>query len=406
LARLSLVLAIAFLSSVARADEADALNLKLSTSISYDSNVFRLSDNTDSSAVIGSEKRSDLIMTTSLSATFEERIGRQRISLAANISRVKYDRFEYLDYTGRDLKAIWNWVLGNDLYGELGRTRRASLSDFGDFRLPVKNIYTVDSNNAAMNWQMVPDWLFRLGASHDTGTNSATVHQSSNYEADTREFGLRYTPRSGNWVGVRFSRMDVTYPNRIVVSGQPVDSSLTQDDSRLNFNWQASGASHITGDIGRTRRRRPDVPNRDFSGPTGRLSWDWLATGKLMLNFSAGQELGELNELNASYYVLRRTSISSTWAPTAKMTLQAMFEHRHRHNQGERATVADPLLSLIVDSLPTRDDVTNTQSLSWTYQAMRALQFDLSLRNERNQSNYSSQSYRDHTAYFGAVFSY
>jgi len=393
-----LLLTCLFMNSLARADTSDVLNFTIGESVMFDDNIFRLSPDTPSLLAIGSSERGDRVINTSAGVTFDKRISRQQFQVDANFNQARYNRFSFLDYNGKDLKATWNWELAGHYFGLLRKTRSDSLTSFGDFRSPVKNVVTYDTTYASANWQLHPDWLISVSTTKTDGVNSSAKNTISNYESKALETGFRYTPRSNNSLGIKLRHTDAGYPNRQVVSGYNIDNTYRQDEVEADVVWQLTGLTKLSGYISNLRRRHQEAPNRNYSGPTGRIELDWFATGKATLNLAVRQDLSATDAALASYVLTRAVSITPTWTPTAKTSVQAMLERRQRRYQG------DP--TPIFSNTEKQTDKIKTLSLNISYQPVSAVQLGLSLRSEQRDSNITGSSYRDKLANLSVQFKF
>jgi exopolysaccharide biosynthesis operon protein EpsL len=382
----------------ARADEGDTLNFGLAASRTLDDNVFRLAPTTDPNLAIGSPEKGDTSTATTLSIAVDKTLGRQRLKLDTHFSTVRYERFKLLNHEPSDLKAVWQWQFGNRLRGELSASHRQSLSGFGDFRTPVKNIVTNESGYGSLYLKVGADWEAFASATRSEATNSNGAQLTSNSRTEAMETGLRHTSGSGNWLSLRLRHLDAPYPNLQLAAGTRVDNSFRQNDIEADGAWQLTGASRINGRIGRTQRRHAQVSARDYSGATGRISWDWQPTGKTLINLAAKREIGGNSDEIATYVVTRRLAFAPSWTPTAKTRLQLSLE------RSQRSFAGDP--GFILGALPKREDNIRTASLSASYAPHRSLLFSVSLQDDRRDSNYAGLPYRDRTTYLSAQFSF
>jgi hypothetical protein len=224
------------------------------------------------------------------------------------------------------------------------------------------------------------------------------VNAVGDSRVDSAEAGLRYVPGTGKEFGLRMRHAEGSYPNRQAVAGNLIDNGYAEDGIDLDAAWQFSGASNFQGAIGQTRRSHNDVPGRDFSGTTGRLNWNWQPTGQTSLGFGARREVGAQDDLVATYTVTDAITVSAGWQPTAKLSFSATGELRQRDQQGDPA--------FVVSGAPSRRDDDRILSLGVGYAALRDLRLNLSLREERRESNLTTGSYRTRQLALAAMFAF
>jgi exopolysaccharide biosynthesis operon protein EpsL len=382
----------------ARADAADAINFTVGRSLMRDDNIFRLSDDANAPALIGTRERGDTVATTFAGVRFDRQYSRQRLSASVDARQVRYGRFALLDHDAKDLKAGWDWELGRHFFGRIAWSKSEALTDFGDFRSPVQNINTTEQRTWGVHFRLHPAWSLGANVFRVDSDNSSPLRETSRYAAEGREAVLKYTPRSGNAMALRLRRTDGHYPNRQVVAGSLVDNSFRQDEVEGSLAWHPGGASRIDARIAAVRRSHDEVPVRDFSGLTGKLAWDWTITGKTSFNVTARREIGAQEDILSSYVVTDSVSLGPTWMPTARTLVQVSIERRVRDFLG------DPVASLA--GIEKRQDSLSLASLAATWMPIDALQLGLTLRRERRDSNTAGIPYKAGVAFLSAQFSF
>ena len=89
----------------------DQIEIFGAETITYDSNVFRISSGVDPNTTINSSKRSDWSSLTQAGVNLNMPVGRQRIQAGFSYNFWRYDRFKQLDFEGYDARALWLWQL-------------------------------------------------------------------------------------------------------------------------------------------------------------------------------------------------------------------------------------------------------------------------------------------------------
>lgn len=387
-----------------RADAADAFNVSLGQGILWDDNVFRLSDDADARALIGSSARGDTITTTFAGASFDQQAGRQHWRASLDASNARYARFSRLDHNGTALKGNWNWELGKPWYGEIAYSRSEALTDFGDFRSSVKNINTARRWSYGANYRVHPDWSVGASAFLARSDNSSALREANQYELDGTEAVVQFT-RPGNNGALRLRRTNGNYPNPEATLAGLIDNSYRQDEIEGSLAWHPTGATSFTAYIARVRRSHEQLSQRDFSGVTGTLAWDWLISAKTQFNIRVRREVGVQDEGNilqdeplSSYVVTRGMSLGPRWSPTARTSVQAMFGQDVRSYQG------DPVAAL--GGSEQREDRLRHASLSFGYAPITSLQFSMTWRHEQRESNLAGFPYRANAVSANARFSF
>lgn len=381
-----------------QADEGDVFNFFVGSNITYDDNVFRLSPDSTVEIIPGSTARSDTITMVSAGGNFKKMLGRQRIWLDLNLNQSRYDRFAFLDFDGHSNAAGWDWRLGNKLSGKLAKTSARQMAGFADLRRTVQNLYDNESELASLDYWFAANWHFETEMRRNSIEYDAKANQTGNRIEDGIKFGFRYTPRDGSYILLRALAADGRLPNQQVVADRRIDNSYKQSEIGIEFSTDISGPSIFRGVLAQTQREHENVPERDFSGITGNLGWQWAVTGKTQLNARVRREIGASNDLLASYILTNGANIGMTWQPTGKISAILNYDFSKRDYAG------DPITELA--GLEDRKDRINTLSLNVSYELMRNLAVTLNLVRSRRDSNVPGLPFVDNMATLGARFSF
>ena len=369
----------------AQAKEGDTFQPFVSYTRYYDSNLYRLAD---------SEKNlvpqlSDQYGVLSAGLNVDWQPGRQRITASAAKNLVRFSRYSNLDYDGSDYQLRWNWRLGNHWSGLVGATEKVTQSSLSDqLGLPINNTVTRENRFANAEWQFHPRWHVGVGAETASSTNSTTQQAPLDYEQDSVSATLGYATPKGSKLRAQLRHVDGEYPNRSLIY---LDRRYTQTEYNLLGDWNLTGKLIARGRVGYTQRENDTQSQRDFSGPTGRVSVDYLPTGKTALNWAIYRELGNSDDLNASYQINTGTSLSAAWLITSRITLRANGSFENRSFEGD--TGAAP------PGVPQRDEDTVSGSLSLSYSPVRMATIDVGVQAGRRDSNVAANDYSFHSVF-------
>lgn len=338
-----------------------------------DNNPFRLSDTDPQPG-----PRSDSVRRVGAGVKAELPAGRQRFVLEAKAEMQDYDRFDLLDHTEYGVGATWRWVVGNQWSGEAGYARRHFLGGLEDLQRPIKDMITEDRAFVSGGYLVTPRWRVRGALDWTRWSHDEPVRA----ELDARIFsgtaGLDYVTPSGNSVGGQLKYSEGQYPNV-----QPVGSTLVVNDyqeleASVVARWMFTGKSTLEARLGYTQREHDDVPQRDFSGFTGRVGYDWFIAAKTLLNFEVWREIRSTEDASASYILSQGWGLGPAWAPTIKLIFQAKYIREERDFRG------DP--GILVGATP-REDTFNGISLTAGYTPVRNVHLSVGAERGERTSN-------------------
>jgi exopolysaccharide biosynthesis operon protein EpsL len=377
------------------------VQFSVSGGIYHDDNIFRLSDSAPSPA--GVSDRSDTIFRVGIGLKADLPVSQQRFLFDAKVDNYNFDRYGQLDHVGYRAGAAWKWQAGQRLSGDIGYTRRRFLADLGEIQAPLKDLITEDRAYASAGFMVTPRWRVRgagdwLKWDHGDGTRDTL-----DLRVTSGTVGLDYVTPANNSIGgqVKFSNGD--YPNRQVFPGGNVINSYDEYEASAVLHWIITGKSVFNARVGYTRREHDEVPARDFDGGTGRLSLDWAAGAKTLINASVWREIrsveeqGTLEQAAASYILSTGASIGPAWAPTSKLVFQLKAVHEKREFQGDPG----PAFGTFPGAPGVqREDTFNGVRLSAGYSPRRNLQFSVSAERGDRDSNIVFKDY-DYTRVSG-----
>lgn len=367
------------------AKEGDTFRPFVSYTRYYDSNLYRLADSEKNLVPQLSDQYS--VLSAGLDVDWQP--GRQRVIASASKNLVRFSRYSNLDYDGSDYQLRWNWRLGNHWSGQIGATESVTQSSLSDqLGLPINNQVTRENRFANAEWQFHPRWNVGVGAAAATSTNSFAGLTPADYEDTSVSATLGYATPKGSMLRAQLRQVDGEYPNRPVTY---VDRLYTQTEYNLLGDWNLSGKLIVRGRIGYTQRENDTQSQRDFSGMTGRISADYFPTGKTALNWAVYRELGNSDDLNASYQINTGTSLGTAWLLTSKITLRANGSFENRSFEGDTG--------LVIPGLVQRDEDTLSGSLSLSYAPVRMATIDVGLQTGRRDSNIPVNDYTFHSVF-------
>ena len=175
------------------------ISLRLSTSILWDANVFRLPDSApDPQLARGIPGKSDRITTTTLGLRIDKAYAQQRFQLDASQTATRYANFTFLERDAFQYDGAWLWSLTPRISGKLSADHSESLIPFTDLTTPVPNFRATDKRSFNLDGWMFGGWHLLAGAVNtDVKTTQVFLAQPS-FNSNSAEVGLKYLAGSGN----------------------------------------------------------------------------------------------------------------------------------------------------------------------------------------------------------------
>jgi len=360
----------------------DKLELFTAETVTHDDNVFRLSRSIDPATATGSSSRADVYTTTDLGFRFDVPVSRQRFLGDWTWSDNRYDKFKVLDFFGYHGQAVWEWQAGNDLSGQLGTVQSHSLASLSNVQSGVQSSIPnpVERRNSFFNaaYMLTPRWRIKGDLTNSKETNGVPEFQVNDVGINGTGLTVSYVTPDASEVGINTRYSDASYPFHQLVAGSLVDNAYKQRNVALVAVWNISSRSHLSAQIGRVNRSYDELPQRDYQASTYHAVYEWKATGKFTLTADVHRDIDPTEEVNTGFVFLQGGALRPAWRLTEKMTLTGAFEYNRWDYLGDPGLVAGTVLP--------RSDKVRSTGLTLTYQPLRRVSLEASMRRETRTS--------------------
>lgn len=394
---LSVVAILLWLMPCAPGIAADTLVFNAGVSVRHDDNLFRLSPDADTQALIGTTNRADTVTRTTVGIKFDKTYSLQRFELEAGLQDYRYSRFDYLDFTARNYAAAWGWSLTPRLHGKLSGQRQQALNSFIDYTgYGTRNVRTDEVQRFDATYEAAGGWRLLGGAARLTRRNSKAFNQEGDNRLDTVEAGVGYDFSSG--VALRLTRRQGRgeYDNRpqpLVAS--LLDNRFEQRENDVHLTLPLTAKTTVDARAAYLERSHEHFSERDYSGPVGQVTVNWRLSDKTAVNVAFGRELSSFQSTSASYIETDRLTISPSWQMSAKTSLRGRYDYAWRDYRGA-----------ITAAGAARADAQQSLLLTLEWQALRDLALSATLQNERRSSNLAGNDFQSTVAGVSAQLSF
>jgi hypothetical protein len=347
-----------------------------STSVGYDSNVFRLpqavGDTTYSYGLVGG---------------IDQTIGRQRLYANGAVRDTRFVDLKQLNYTNYNVLAGVDWQTLYDLSGTLSYSTAQSLYNYGGTNTIVskaKNVETRDEIIAKGRWGATSLLSLDTSYTHRKLSYTDPAYRGNSLNQDGWSVGLTYRPRALLTLGTAVRYTQGKYQ---------LSRDFDRYDVDLTGTWVPTGLSSVTARLSYGQRKaRNGVSQLDFKGTTGQLSWVYQPTGKLRFTSAFSRDSGaesgffnvnglQLGNIGDTSRLTNTVTVNSTYNLTAKIQLNAGLLVSNRSLKFGSADGNDTL---------------RTASLGASYAILRNASLGCSVRREtRSASGFGSYDFRD-----------
>jgi len=370
----------------ALADNADTFNVYLGLGLLSDSNLFRTA----------SAPERDSILTSSLNLALNKPLAQQRFVLDVSLIDYRYDRNSYLDFTARNLNALWQWTLTPALVGQLSHVRTENLNSFVDYTAVQpelrRNIRENETSRFDADWHVGGGLHLLAAVSRLKQQNSEFFREESSYQLDGGDLGARYVWRSGaslqlvqrsgtgEYTGRRLTGFDVVPPP----FNAQYDTGFRQRELELRLSVPLTGKSTVSARLARQQREHDYFRQRDYAETIGRLEHIWQPSGRLSLTTAVRRDVGVYQDFASSYYLSDGISLQPAWQLTNRISARLAYDWQRRRYEGA-----------IFPGLPQRREDLQSARASVDWSPDDRLAVNLSYQRDEREAN---QNGRDFTA--------
>jgi len=400
-----LFLAIAtVLSNAALAAEKDTReeHFYLGEQIVYDDNVFRSADNEVETVPINPADplsptrpvaREDYSNRITLGLGNDFNMGRHALKLRGRVYDVRYNDNDYLDYTGGDASAMFDFKLLTMLSGRLSGAYNRTLADFANNLGNARDLIESTNYNGMLRYEIGPRWSLSASGGRIETEHDLSTRRQENLEADLGRISLDYATPSFHSFGIEYRYIDATFPNAIIAPGADASGSDYEENSALaRFTYTATIRTQIRLSGGYVERERPADTQATYSGDIWRAEVDWKPREKFSMLLAAWRELKAYTDAESDYFISDGYSLGPSWSPTEKLLLSLTVSYEDQ----------EYLTTRTLDALPTDDPQRNDDLLSglftFTYKPRDQLAIELSYRGSDRDSNRVNRRYDAQTA--------
>lgn len=342
----------------------DPLEFFVDETVTYDSNVFRISRDRDPASFLGNSSRSDTRTTTTAGLTFDVPVSQQRLQGGVSLNRNRYSRFDDLDYSGHDARVTWLWQVGDPLTGQLGYADARRLASFTNFFGRTADLLTARRVFGSAAWMMTPNWRLQGGLAEQKFTHD--VRRTDNVEVRSADAALLYVSRAENSIGIDWRQEHGTFPQ---VAGS---NDFRHQSVGLRTDWAVSDKSHINARIGLAWRDYERAAQKDSDATVFSLDYTWRATDKFSLSAVALRDFSPVEDIDSSSVLVKSIGLRPRFELTEKILLSANADFSTRD---------------YVAAVSNRTDHVRTLGASLSYRPIQSLLLALLVQHEKRSSN-------------------
>jgi exopolysaccharide biosynthesis operon protein EpsL len=294
---------------ISSADELDTLQFRASVNKTYDSNLFRRSNN----------ELAEQITTSTLGVKLDKTYALQRLVLDVSYVDNKYNENDYLNFAATNYNGSWLWSLTPNLTGTLSSQRTQSLNSFGDFLNTTRNIRTLTDHQFRAQYSPHKVWSVILGVTQSKLENSETFTAISDFDATGLDYGAAYSFASGATITFLGHSRKGEFKKRPLDPIVAFDNGYSENEYEIDLFFQEPGKSKFTGKLGYLEREYDNFTIRNYESYIGYLNYDLILTGKIKSSFGLSRTIAPFETDTTAYSVSDSVNAQLSYDITSKI---------------------------------------------------------------------------------------
>lgn len=358
--------------------------ISVSETLTYDSNLFRLSGAAAATAA-GLKGMGDWNSTTKLGLGLEKYYAGQQFTLDYELAVSRYREFGFLDNNANSLVGRWRWTAGPDWKGELSAEQREATDDFAYYRQQQRSLGVTRQFTAGGFYQVAPDWF--VGAQVGQGSRRYPDGSRPSNEIDFAGFDavLRYAPASGAVVAVTRRRAQGQYPNAPVTVTGLSESRFEQDEFFAEATLPLRSGTRVLARLGTVSRSYQRFPQNNYTGHNGSVGLEWRVTPRTLISTTLRHDVEPAQDFVSNYVAVKGLRFGAVWEYSPKLRVDSRLEWRDAQYRG------DPGFG--VSTASQREDKGVLAAVAGTWQLTQRTRWITSLTRERRNSTEAAQSF-------------
>ena len=249
------------------------LMLQLDSSLRFDSNPLRFTDDANIAAALGRDRKSDTIFANDIRAALVQPLDspQTRLILTGQLGRRNYSQLTQLDNTEYAYRAAFEWRWGELWRGEMGHREEQQLYNYLNGSLTTLEMVQTKTDNLEVALRVTPDIELPVTFRNRRFDYQTAVNQVFNSQERVVDAGLRYqtTTRSSLRAGLRSTT--VNFPTRDAAQIATLDRGYVDTEIYAETDWQYSVMTRFSGRLASLTRRYDTLGAKNFSALTTEL---------------------------------------------------------------------------------------------------------------------------------------
>lgn len=326
------------------AQASSELVLQLDSSLRYESNPLAFSDRADTLSLLGSEIRSDRVLSNDVrfSLTHSLDSSETRLVFDGQLGQRDYARLTSLDHNPYVYRTGLEWRAGPLWRGMVFHSQDQKLFDYQDGSLTERERQFRSTQTIEVALRMTPDVeipvvLKKQRRHYDLEKNS--FNESDEHSVDV---GVLWNSETTSKLRAGALSKEIRFTNRTVQQVGVLGASYRDNELYFEVDWHYSVKTRFGARLATLRRDYGSLSELNFSAPTANFTLDHDYSPMTKIKIEAWSRPLDATNTSVVYSMNHGTQLSLRWQATPKTRLSMQFSKELDRYQATRSSMGPP----------------------------------------------------------------
>jgi hypothetical protein len=327
------------------------LVLQLDSSLRYESNPFRFSDDAAVLATFGRETRSDRVLANDVrfSVTHSLDSPETRLVFDGQLGTRNYARLAELDHKPYAYRAGLEWRAGQLWRGAVFHSQDQKLFDYQDGTLTARERIHRSADTVEASLRVTPDIEIPLAFKKQRFAYDLQRNSFNESEEQSIDVGMAWGSGTTSKLRGGARSTGVRFISRTAAQKADLDDEYRDDELYFETDWQYSTKTRFGGRIAALRREYASLSALNFSAATATATLDHDYSPKTKVRFEAWRRPSDATNASTLYSLIHGSQLSFRWqaTPKARLSMQVAKERDRYQTTLSFAGPSNPVLSRV-----------------------------------------------------------
>ena len=311
------------------------LVLQLDSSLRYDSNPLRFTQDADIQAALGVAKKSDAVLANDVRFAVVHPLDspQTRLLLTGQLGRRNYNQLTQLDNWEYAYKGALEWRWGDLWKGEFAHAQEQLLYGYLDGSLTTREMYHRTTDNVEVALRATPELDIPLAGRNRRVQYDSPVNWIFDSEERSVDLGVRFLSQTRSLVRGGVRSTEVQFPRRDALAVANLDSGYRDNELYAEADWQYSVFTRLGGRVSALNRKYDSLTTKNFSALTTEFRAIYEHSPLTRLTLEYWSRPYGTTDRTTLYTLVTGAQLGVRWQATPKTRVSALLTSEQQKYQ-------------------------------------------------------------------------